>query len=199
MKNGVKIELKKIIPVSAGLGGGSSNAAQTIKALSELWQLHLTSDEMNEIAGQFGSDINFFLHGGTALGEGKGDRISILNDIPIENIFLVNPGFGISSREAYEAVKISKTRNSNWKNLLKEKDVKYCYNDLEKGVSKRYPEIYEIINYLENNGASKSMLSGSGATIIGFCPDRKTTEEFQKYYSKKNYWNCVTKTIRRSK
>ena len=197
--NGVDIVLEKNIPISAGLGGGSSNAAQTILALSDLWNLSLTEIEMQKIAENFGSDINFFLRGGSALGEGRGEIVKSINYIEVDNILLVNPGFEIPSKEAYKVVNISKNENTDWKKLIRFKDISYCYNKLEEGVCRNYPVIKQIIKYLQDNGADKAILSGSGATVIGFCPDRKTAEKLSKYYSKKKYWNYITKTKRRTK
>jgi len=195
--NGAKIELQKNIPIAAGLGGGSSNAAQTILALNVIWKLNLSTIEMNSIAARFGSDINFFLSGGTALGEGRGEEIKRLDDLEIENILLVNPGFEISSKEAYEAVNVVKP-NSNWKEFLRNKDVNFCFNKLEEGVIRLYPKISKTLNFMQENGAMKAMLSGSGATMIGFCPDRATAENLSEYFTRKKYWNCITKTIKRS-
>jgi len=166
--NGAKIDLQKNIPIAAGLGGGSSNAAQTILALNEIWKLNLSTIEMNSIAARFGSDINFFLSGGTA-----------------------------SSKEAYEAVNVVKP-NSNWKEFLRNKDVNFCFNKLEEGIIRLYPKIGKTLNFMQENGAMKAMLSGSGATMIGFCPDRATAENLSEYFTRKKYWNCITKTIKRS-
>lgn len=198
VEDGVDIELEKNIPIAAGLGGGSSNAASTISVLSELWNLNLSDSKMHNIARNLGSDINFFLKGGCALGEGRGDKITPLEHINIDNIFLVNPGFRISSKEAYQAVHIS-NENTQWRKLISTHDAGYCYNKLEEGICRKYPEIKFIIEHLENNGAKKAMLSGSGATIIGFCPNKKIADNFTKYYSKKKYWNCITKTKRSTK
>ena len=193
---GAEIELEKNIPISAGLGGGSSNAAHTILALSQLWDLNLSKTEMHQIAEIFGSDINFFLEGGTALGENRGEIISLQNDLEIENIFLINPGFEISSKEAYQLVNIS-TENQNWSKILTKKDMRFCFNKLEEEISRKYPVIKNIIDDLKDNGASNAILSGSGATIIGFCPDFQTAQKFETYYSKKGFWNIITKTKRR--
>lgn len=194
---GVRIFLEKRIPLSAGLGGGSSNAAATIKALSKLWDLNLTREEMHKIAANFGSDINFFIEGGCALGEGRGEKITLLNDIELDNIVLVKPPFGVSSSEAYNSVQLS-NQNLKWKDLLNTSKVDFCYNKLEEGVCRIYPEINEMIDFLENNGADKAILSGSGSTVIGFCSDPETAKNISEYYSKKKYWNFITKTKGRS-
>ncbi len=199
VKFGVEIELQKNIPIAAGMGGGSSNAACTITALSELWDINLSKEEMHNIAEKFGSDINFFLEGGCALGENRGEKISYLKQIGLDNIFLVNPGFRITSKEAYEAVSINTCKNDDWKKLLLHENLQFCYNKLQNGVCKIYPEIQKIISYLKENGAEQAMLSGSGATIIGFCPDGTVAENFSKYYSNIGYWNYITKTKRSTK
>ncbi|MDO9577060.1 MAG: 4-(cytidine 5'-diphospho)-2-C-methyl-D-erythritol kinase [Candidatus Cloacimonadales bacterium] len=198
VNNGVVIKLEKNIPVSGGLGGGSSNAAHTILALNDLWELNLTEADQHKIAREFGSDINFFLKGGTALGEGRGEKIREIQDIDIDNIFLVNPGFGISSQEAYQAVVIPEKENENWKFLLETGKMEYCYNALESGICRLFPDIQATLDFMRENGAVKAMLSGSGATMIGFCPNREIAEKFSEYFSKKKYWNCITKTIKRS-
>ncbi|MFC1887810.1 4-(cytidine 5'-diphospho)-2-C-methyl-D-erythritol kinase [Candidatus Cloacimonadota bacterium] len=197
VQDSVEVFLEKNIPISAGLGGGSSNAATTIRALSELWDLNLSNSDMHEIAAEFGSDINFFLAGGSALGEGRGEKIIELDDIFLENIFLVKPSFGISSSEAYKSVQLD-VNNNNWQELIRTTDPGFCFNKLQKGISKIYPEISEIIEFLENNGAEKAILSGSGSTVIGFCPDKKSADWLTNYYSDKGYWNYITKTKRRS-
>ena len=199
VKFGVEINLQKNIPISAGMGGGSSNAASTINALSELWNLKLSKKEMHEIAKNFGSDINFFLEGGCALGENRGEKIIQLKQIQLENIFLVNPGFRISSKEAYDAVLLDGQINDNWLKIIENENTKWCYNKLQDGVCKKYPEIRKIIDHLLENGAEQAMLSGSGATIIGFCSDRATAENFSIYYSNIGYWNYITKTKRSTK
>ena len=193
VNSGVIVELKKNIPLAAGLGGGSSDAAATINALNLLWDLHLSDNEKQEIAAEWGSDINFFLKGPTALGEGRGEKITPLPDIPINHIFLVNPDFGISSREAYSFVKYGYTPKS-YDKFLETKSTEFCFNRLEEEIRKKYQIIDEIIQHMENNGASKAILSGSGATIIGFCPNHDTAKYLSQYYSEKGYWNTITKT-----
>jgi 4-diphosphocytidyl-2-C-methyl-D-erythritol kinase len=197
VQDSVEVFLEKNIPVCAGLGGGSSNAAVTIKALSDLWRLNLSESEMHDIAAEFGSDINFFLEGGCALGEGRGEQINKLDDITIDNLLLVKPPFEISSWEAYKAVELTQ-ENINWKDFIENSDPKLCFNKLQEGIGRIYPEIVEIINFLENNGAEKAILSGSGSTVIGFCPNTETAIRLSKYFSNRKYWNYITKTKRRS-
>ncbi len=198
VSSGVRIELNKKIPVAAGLGGGSSNAAQTIIGLSRLWKLNLSESEMHDIAGKFGSDINFFLSGGTATGENRGELITKIDDLEINNILLVNPQFGISSRQAYKAVDIGSSRSNNWKKILTDFNIKYCQNALQKGVCNLFPDLGKLIDQIGEMGASKVILSGSGPTIIGFCHDKITANRIAEYFSEKGYWSYVTKTMKRS-
>lgn len=193
---GANIELEKHIPVSAGLGGGSSNAATTIIGLSELWDLNLSKKEMHEIASLFGSDINFFLEGFTAIGENRGEIITQVSDIDIENILLVNPNFPISSKEAYQMVKIS-NRNLNLQKLLDTQNPVFCFNKLEEGIKEKYPTIHKTLELLKEIGAKNAILSGSGATMIGFFDDPNTCKKARKLINEMNFWSYITSTRRR--
>jgi len=196
--NGAKIVLHKKIPIAAGLGGGSSNAAVTIAGLDRLWRLQLSAEEKLQIARRFGSDIAFFLYGYQAIGTHRGDVIDPLEDIDfdIRNILLVNPNIRILSSEAYELVKISQP-SPNLKSLLETQDPEYCYNKLQAGIYQRYPILSEIHDQLLDNGARVAMLSGSGATMIGFFSDVTTCRNVQNIFSEKGFWTHITSTRRR--
>lgn len=195
---GVLVELEKNIPIAAGLGGGSSNAAATIKALSILWDLNLSLDEMNNIAALFGSDINFFLTGGTSIGRNRGEIIESIDDIIINHILLINPNIQISSKTAYQAVQITHP-NHNWQSLIKEKSSKYCYNKLEEGIALQYPIIKQLTDQLLQLNAEKAMLSGSGSTVIGFFNDEQKCKNAQELFAKEGFWSYITTTRRRLK
>lgn len=197
VSSGVRIELQKNIPVAAGLGGGSSNAAATIRALSRLWELGLDHFRMHEIATRFGSDINFFLEGGCALGEDRGQIITPLPDCEIDNILLVNPGFGISSEEAYNAGSVNTKPGGDWSALLHTRDTRLCYNALEKGITRRFPLIGKLILEMKELGAVNAILSGSGPTVIGFFSDSVSTIRASEHFTRKNFWNYITKTNKR--
>ncbi|MEA1972740.1 MAG: 4-(cytidine 5'-diphospho)-2-C-methyl-D-erythritol kinase [Candidatus Cloacimonadota bacterium] len=193
VKKGVEINLEKKIPISAGLGGGSSNAAQTILALSELWDLNLSKSEMHKIASKFGSDINYFLEGGTAIGIDRGNIIKkTSNQLKIDNILLINPRIEISSGEAYSLVKISQP-NNGWEKLL-DNNIKFAFNKLEDGVFKKYPMIKNIKEVLLKHNALNAIMSGSGPTVIGFFDNKDELEEAQNFFSKKGFWTIKTKT-----
>ena len=213
VQSGALINLIKHIPISAGLGGGSSNAATAIKALSKLWKLDLSKEEMHEIASNFGSDINFFLEGYQAIGTNRGDIIHPINDdIFIDNILLVNPGFPISSAEAYQCTNgvppfsvspISDRHNINGETPFVQSingETPFVpFNRLELGISKKYPIIQSSLDLLKANGASNAILSGSGATMIGFFDNPETLEKAQKIFTDMNFWSYKTTTRRRQK
>ncbi|MCL1826567.1 MAG: 4-(cytidine 5'-diphospho)-2-C-methyl-D-erythritol kinase, partial [Candidatus Cloacimonetes bacterium] len=183
---GVKIELNKNIPVAAGLGGGSSNAATTIKGLSRLWNLDLSIGEMQDIASRFGSDINFFLEGYTAIGTNRGEVIQPLDsDLFFDNILLVNPGYPIASREAYQSIDpLHFDRMCDLtpgEQLLAKQDAEFCFNRLEAGILAKYPDLQQTKELLHKIGAKKTLLSGSGPTMIAFFDDPKICQKAREY------------------
>lgn len=164
-----KITLKKNIPIGAGLGGGSSDAASTLKAINELYTLNLTLDELKSIALKLGSDVPLFLYNYPTIGKSRGElleKIDFKIDYPI---LLVNPQIHISTREAFSMI-VPKQNSFNYANLQNEKITdwnKIVKNDFEKSVFNLYPEIREIKNRLIKIGALFSLMSGSGSTVYG--------------------------------
>ncbi len=196
---GVEISLKKNIPVQAGLGGGSSDAASTIAALNELWKLNLSEAEMHGIAEKFGSDINFFLQGGTALGTGRGEKIvPFKEDILLDNLLLIKPSFGISTQKAYALAKGYEYNFEKWDRFISDaNDYNNFYNAFEHNILEEYAEIRNIFDKIKQQNA-RPLLSGSGSTVIAFCKDLITVEKLKEYFSN-NYWTYITKTMRRRK
>jgi 4-diphosphocytidyl-2-C-methyl-D-erythritol kinase len=195
VRQGVEIFLEKKIPIAAGLGGGSSNAANAIEALDRVWQLNLSPLEKEAVAAKFGSDINFFLHGGTALGENRGERISAMDDIMIDNILLVNPGIAISAGSAYGAVELPVPGES--KLFDPDNPVATMFNRLEPAVRKMYPLVDSLLIKLNECGAIKSMLSGSGSTCFGIFENAKTAEESAAYFAELGYFTHNARTLSR--
>lgn len=201
VQNGVEIKLKKNIPLSAGLGGGSSNAADTIHALNTLWELHLSDSEMHTIVAKFGSDINFFLNRKSALLKGRGEIIErAFPSLTIDNILLVNPGIEISSRNAYSWVQQHQSRERQREKLIQgilNLDVQLIaenlYNGLEPGVFAHYPVLEEIKLQMMDFGALGSLMSGSGSTVFSIFPSREKILEAEKFFKKYNYWLYKTK------
>lgn len=198
VKFGAEISLKKNIPVAAGLAGGSSDAASTIVGLNKLWNLNMSFEEMNQTAKKFGSDINFFLRGGSAIGTGRGEKVFSIEDIEIENIVLIKPDFGIAAQKAYQIVSSRKKTDEKWDFFSETKNVKFCYNDLEENIIKEYPVLWKIFSDVKMLGG-QPMLSGSGSTVISFCGDLLSAKNIKDHFTNKNYWTYITKTIRRQK
>lgn len=198
IKKGVKITLKKNIPAGAGLGGGSSDAAAVIKALVRLWNIKVQKPELEKTAAALGADVAFFLTGGTALCEGKGEVVTPLADMPEMPILLVNPGFGVPTRSVYEKVKFPLTKPRKIhkiKKLIcsgsfnKNNALKYCFNRLEEFVFPEYPEIAKIKSIMADLGCA-SFMSGSGATVFGIFGSESQSEtiksKLREYY--RNTW-----------
>lgn len=166
----VHIHLRKEIPMGAGLGGGSADAAFTLRLLNDLFELSLSKDEMASFAGQLGSDCPFFIYNTPHMATGVGD---ILSPHPIDlkgyHLTLVYPGTHISTAEAYGGVSPQQStfnlselyhhHPSVWHNHLK--------NDFEEHLFKRYPTLNDISNQLTDAGAIYTAMSGSGSTIFG--------------------------------
>ena len=201
VKHGVEIRLKKNIPLSAGLGGGSSNAAVTIQVLNSIWKLDLSMADIHETVSLFGSDINFFLENCTALLKGRGEIIRETFPTPyIENILLVNPGIEVASRNAYSWSVIDETHEKMRSAMitgLNNNDVEVIcdnlHNGLEQGVFAHYPILQEIKAQLLELGAIGSLMSGSGATVFGIFPSREKLLNAKKYFKKYKYWLFETK------
>src|SRR5688572_20609894 len=169
----VVVRLHKHIPLQAGLGGGSADAAATLLGLTRLWRVPVRAAQLTDIAAPLGSDVPFFLAGGTALGLGRGDEVYPLADLPRHWIVLVIPGFGVSTVEAY-----------NWYNIDREqgglirRDPQHVpgpwpsraaqmINDLEGAIARHHPEIDQMKAALRRAGALAAAMSGSGSTVFG--------------------------------
>ncbi len=200
---GVSIDLDKRIPVAAGLGGGSSDAATTIVALNELWTLGLSRKEMISIAGSIGSDVPFFIGEGFSIVKGRGE---ILRPQRIEqsyDLLLLNPGIEISSGWAYGNVDTYIDSIDEEKGVkefiegLNRKDFtilrEYAFNSLEKPVFSRYPVLAELKRDLVAAGAELVLMSGSGSTVFGVFEREAYAMKAQQKF--KRMWTAVVKTL----
>ena len=170
---GVEIYIRKRIPVAVGLAGGSSNAAATLKALRELWQVDCTIDELAELGAKLGSDVPFCVYGGTALATGRGEKIKSIPSPPKCWVILIKPRIGVSTKEIYEALDAKSVEHLDIEGMLKcihENDYKgICDrlgNSLEPVTFERYPVVKEIKNKLIQFGADAVLMSGSGPTVF---------------------------------
>jgi len=205
VKKGVRVVLKKEIPTGAGLGGGSSDAATTLKALNELWQLNLDIERLHEIGASIGSDVPFFLYLPICIVEGRGDVIKPLKIQKSYTLLLVKPLFSVPTKWAYESLNLAtqltteyeKINNNIWQlyNHLCTGDVNsfHLWNDLEKSVLKKYPEIDKIKKKLMEAGAQNALMSGSGSTVFGLFNNKDDAQKALKNF--KGYWCKVVHTL----
>lgn len=177
------IHIDKHIPVQAGLGGGSSDAAATLMGLNSLYGNIVGTDELNKIAAKIGSDVPFFLVGGTALVSGFGEHVELLPLLPKIQIAIVKPSFGISTRWAYNrldemrsaGVAQNTDKSEKMVDLIRSNDYEHLYNymhnDLELPSIEAHPKIAEIKSAMMNTGAAASLMCGSGSAVFGVYPN----------------------------
>lgn len=181
-KYDISINIHKSIPISAGLAGGSTNAAATLVCLERMLDLNIGKDRLLTIADEVGSDVPFCLFGGTVLAEGKGDMLTRLPDLPFYWVIIASDGKKFLSREVYEKFDLSGVeRSSNEKKLvklLKNKEFgsffKSMENDLETVVIEEDNKVKELKSSSLRSGAFATQMTGSGPTVFSFCRDLKT-------------------------
>jgi 4-diphosphocytidyl-2-C-methyl-D-erythritol kinase len=168
-RRGARIHLSKKIPIGGGMGGGSSNAAATLRALSELWKLPVAPADLQRIAASLGSDVSFFLVGGRARGRGRGEVVTPLPDGPEEWALLVFPPFSLSTAEVYGRVRARSLTGSPSATKVSgsETGVGPDRNDLEQAAESLRGELRRIRSALAGAGARSARLSGSGSTVFG--------------------------------
>lgn len=191
-----KIFLEKIIPTGAGLGGGSSNAASTLLALNELFELNLSIDDLKPLALTLGSDVPFFLYRIPCFAEGRGEIITPVSlDIPYP-ILLVNPNIHVSTAWAFNniAPKIPGHSLKNFTDELIElkKLFRKLRNDFEAPVFTEHPKIQKVKTELIQHGAMYAQMSGSGSTVFGIFDDENVLTYLINYFSKKGYMTFVS-------
>ena len=174
---GIHITIKKKIPVAAGLGGGSSNAATALMTINDLMDFHYNIDDLMKIGAKLGADVPFFIFGKTAWASGIGDRLQTAENIPPLWFVLINPGFEISTKMVYENLNLRLTKRAvNYKcPVLYTVDdiVKGLHNDLETVTLVLHPILRYFKNILVQNGALGALMSGSGPTVMGIFTDEE--------------------------
>ncbi|KAF0172588.1 MAG: 4-diphosphocytidyl-2-C-methyl-D-erythritol kinase [Limisphaerales bacterium] len=206
--DGVKIHLEKNIPLAAGLGGGSGNAAHTLGALNELFDLPLSSAKLTELAAALGSDVPFFLQSQPALAYGRGELVQPLAPFPAlrgAHILLIHPGFGISTAWAYQSLakfpdalhgKVGRAQQLI--GLLQGADLaavgRACYNSLEAPALPKHPLLALYQEILRANGAPIVLMSGSGSTTFAVVASRDAAERLRERFLSKfglGAWTAV--------
>lgn len=171
--DGVFIGVNKLIPVSAGLGGGSSDAAAALKALVRLFGLSLSGEELHSIARSLGADVPFFLSGKTALAEGIGDKLTPLGIFPYCYVLLARPPVFVSTAAVFSACRVPESHPdvSPMLAAIESRDIRAVaarlYNALEETTVAMHPEILNAKAVMLENGALGALMSGSGPTVFG--------------------------------
>lgn len=206
--DGVEIHLEKKIPMAAGLGGGSGNAATTLLALNELFGFPLAPAVLQEIAASLGSDIPFFLQSKPALAVGRGEQVVSLDPFPaLENaaFLLVHPGFGIATAWAYkELARFPKALNGEAGRakrliqLLQNPNLPVAgaelYNSLEEPALEKYPLLGLYQEFLRSEGAPAILMSGSGSTTFAIAPNESEARRLESRLLEK-FGPCWTAVI----
>ena len=180
VQKGVHIKLRKFIPVAAGMAGGSSDAAAAFVGVNRMFHLGLTEEQLMERAVKVGADVPYCIMRGTALAEGIGEKLTRLPEVPKCYVLIGKPGINVSTKTAYE--------NLNLEGIGKHPDIDGLIgairnNDLyamasrmenvfEPGIIRQYPVIGNIKNLMEEKGALKAVMSGSGPTVFGIFDNR---------------------------
>lgn len=183
INQGVNIKINKIIPAEAGLAGGSSNCAAVIIGLNKLWQLNISEDNMLKIGLEVGADVPFCLSGGTCLAEGIGEKLTKLNNFLWENILIIKPDFSMSTAFVYNNLlpeNYNSYSNNDILNHINDnefhKAALSASNTLEKVVEQFHPEINDIKNFMLQNGAVCSKMTGSGSAVFGLFDSKESLD-----------------------
>jgi 4-diphosphocytidyl-2-C-methyl-D-erythritol kinase len=179
--SGIEIILTKNIPVAAGLGGGSSDAATTLLALNEMCRLGLKKTELMKLGANLGADIPFFIFGNSAFATGIGDELEAWKDPLKLNIVLINPSFSLSTKLVYEGLNLRLTKeriNYSIPRFLELSDIiREMHNDLETVSLRMHPGLKDIQRLLLRHGALSAMMSGSGPTVFGIFSDENSAKK----------------------
>ena len=197
--HGVHIFLNKNIPVGAGLGGGSSNAARILCSLNTLFNLKISDFHLHQLAFKIGCDVPFFINGGIQLSEGKGEKLSPLSiNLTKYNILLILPAFSISTKWAYSFFKndLCKRFDSNkFRSFQQSVDWALFENDFEKVINLTYPEVGQIRETLESKNSLFVSLSGSGSAMFGIFDNFLNVD--LAHQALKTYKSHIVRTINR--
>jgi len=204
VESGARIEIEKRIPVAAGMGGGSSNAAATLLGLEKLWQVSIDESQRFDIAASLGSDVPLFFMGGTLLGIGRGEEVYPLEEVECASLLLVNPVIHVSTATAYSSLR-RLTREASPRKIpftfFAAKGIRelplVARNDFEEVVLVTHPEIAEVKERLQRLGAKLALMSGSGSTVFAVFDNLKTSERAQLEMRAFGYWAELARTVGR--
>jgi 4-diphosphocytidyl-2-C-methyl-D-erythritol kinase len=196
------VRLDKTIPHEAGLGGGSADAAGAIAALNDLWGVRLPQKTLLRAAASVGSDVPFFLVGGTAIGAGRGDELYPVDDADRLGVVIVKPSFGVGTAEAYRW--LDEDRAAGLPEVAGDRvrevhlgwptDPLTVRNDLEAPVARRRPEIIEIIEACYSSGAQVAAMTGSGSAVFALF-NEQTAPKAARILQRPGWLVLVTRTL----
>lgn len=195
IKEGIYINLKKRIPVSAGLAGGSTDAAAALIGMNKLFGLDLSLENLMDIGVTLGADVPYCLMGGTALSEGIGEKLTSLPPFPDSNILIVKPNINVSTKKIYGNFDLSKVENhpnidgiiTGIKDNNLQEATNHFANVLETVTVKMHPKINIIKETMLNQGALTSLMSGSGPTVFGIFDDNKKAQDAFYHFKTSNF------------
>jgi 4-diphosphocytidyl-2-C-methyl-D-erythritol kinase len=192
---GMEITLIKKIPMTAGLGGGSSDAATTLMALNKICSFKLKKNELIKIGAKIGADVPFFIFGNAALASGIGDKLKHLRDLPEMNLLLIKPQFELSTKMVYENLNLRLTMEKNNYSIPRILDlsdiVQVLYNDLESVSLEIHPELADFKKMLLRHGALGALMSGSGPTVFGIFRNGKEAKKALELIEKEVSDHCT--------
>lgn len=203
IQGGVSIDIKKYIPVSAGLAGGSADCAMVLKLMNNIFEVNASDEELMDIGVKLGADVPYCIKGGTALCEGIGEKVTKLKPFKGNILVLVKPPFSVSTKEVYKAFEIDKAKIHPSTTLLikamEEKDLKFIAtnmkNLLENVTIRDNRSILTIKDKMIEFGALGSMMSGSGPSVFGFFDDMLKAQRCYDEMKKKYKDVFITRTI----
>ena len=184
-----KVEIEKNIPMAGGLAGGTSNGAGTFYALNDLYDLKIPKKDLIKLSSRLGADFTYMMTGGTKLASGIGEILEEVRPIELDNVLVVNPGYGVSTKEVYESIKIDEKRIDFDEVLqaLYDLDIKslnkVLENKMEDVVFEKHRDLLEIKNKMREFN-SASLMSGSGATIFGIFENKNDLEDAYRHFKK---------------
>ena len=201
--NCFRVDIYKEIPFSAGLGGGSSDAAATLRAVNAMLKLNISEEELLKVGLKIGSDVPFFLTNKPAIVRGIGERIEVIDLKETYDCLIVKPEKGLSTKEVYEhsdSFQKFKIDTDGVVEGLKKADISKIAtsfgNDLMPAAEHLLPEIGEVYSWLRGHGFDAANMSGSGSSVFALTKDHKKAKDAYKALEKSAYTVILTKTIR---
>jgi 4-diphosphocytidyl-2-C-methyl-D-erythritol kinase len=203
--SGVQIRIVKRIPMQAGLGGGSSDAAAALAALAVSWRMRPTAADLGSIGRQLGADVPFFFEGGTALGLERGDLLFPLPDVTTSWVVLALPSFGVSTKDAYGWWDAAWSSSKGRRHLHPSDPALTGFrlpsseivNDLEDPVVAHHPEVGRLVSRFRRLGAIHAAMSGSGSAVFGLFATRDDADRAARSLIRPQLRVLVTRTVGR--